>query len=313
MYRFVTVSLGLVALAVLGAPIASASPAQWSTTPIPGPVVRDFEVGPAPWSPGHRGVDLAGNPGDPVVAPANGVVTSSGTIVGRGSISIDHGGRRTTYEPVTPVVTKGTKVVAGQVIGHLNADHAKCSAPACLHWGLIENNQYLDPLETGRPVSVRLLPTDVDRNYLPEPALKPGLTARIQSGPMVWPAQGLPGSPFGMRLHPILGYRRMHWGTDIGAACGSPLYAAADGTVTRRSFDGGHGNHLILDVGSIQGTPTQVGYSHAAGYTVAVGAQVKAGQVIGSVGSTGLSTGCHLHLELWRNGVKVDPMSVFSK
>lgn len=128
---------------------------------------------------------------------------------------------------------------------------------------------------------------------------------------LFWPAQGRPGSPFGLRMHPILGYRRMHWGTDIGAGCNTPLFAAADGVVAQQSYNGGYGNHLVLDIGKYKGAYLSIGYAHATRYVVRKGAHVKRGQLIGYVGTTGLSTGCHLHLEVWENGTKVNPMKWF--
>lgn len=131
------------------------------------------------------------------------------------------------------------------------------------------------------------------------------------SSGLAWPAIGKAGSPFGMRFHPILHYSRMHWGTDIGAACGSPLYAAADGVMTEVGWNGGYGNHAVLDIGKVNGSYLSVGYAHATRYVVSSGDHVSKGQVIGYVGTTGLSTGCHLHLEIWQNGKKVDPMKFY--
>jgi murein DD-endopeptidase MepM/ murein hydrolase activator NlpD len=113
-------------------------------------------------------------------------------------------------------------------------------------------------------------------------------------------------SNFGARRHPILGYTRMHAGVDFAAGYGSPIYAVGDATVTRAGWAGGHGNHVELDHGGGFGT----GYSHMSRIAVSAGSRVRAGQVIGYVGSTGLSTGPHLHYELYKNGQKVDPLSV---
>jgi len=112
-------------------------------------------------------------------------------------------------------------------------------------------------------------------------------------------------SGFGMRFHPILGYSRMHAGIDLGAAYGSPIYAVADGVVTWAGVHGGHGNYVKLEHGG--GIAT--GYGHMSRITVALGGRVHAGEVIGYVGSTGLSTGPHLHYEVFRDGRPIDPMS----
>lgn len=120
------------------------------------------------------------------------------------------------------------------------------------------------------------------------------------------PVNGQPGSPFGMRRHPILGYMRMHKGTDFRAAFGSPIYAVTDGRVVFAGWHGGHGNFVKLDHGGGLGT----GYAHMSRIAVSSGAYVHRGQVIGYVGSTGLSTGPHLHYEMYRNGQVVNPTSV---
>lgn len=127
-----------------------------------------------------------------------------------------------------------------------------------------------------------------------------------QRSGLIMPVVGRITSNFGARRHPILGYTRMHAGVDFGAPAGSPIYAVGDATVAFAGWGGGHGNHVKLDHGGGWGT----GYSHMSRIAVSPGSRVRAGQVIGYVGSTGLSTGPHLHYELYRNGVKVNPMSV---
>lgn len=113
-------------------------------------------------------------------------------------------------------------------------------------------------------------------------------------------------SGFGLRRHPILGYSRLHAGIDFGAAYGSPIYAVSDGTVSFAGWHGGHGNYVKLEHGGGFGT----GYGHMSRIAVSPGSHVRAGQVIGYVGSTGLSTGPHLHYELYRSGAPVNPMTV---
>jgi hypothetical protein len=113
-------------------------------------------------------------------------------------------------------------------------------------------------------------------------------------------------SSYGERTHPILGYKRMHAGIDIAASYGSPIYAVSDGTVAFAGWHGGHGNYVKLDHAAGLGT----GYGHMSRMAVKAGQRVKRGQVIGYVGSTGLSTGPHLHYELFRNGASVNPNSI---
>lgn len=120
------------------------------------------------------------------------------------------------------------------------------------------------------------------------------------------PVAGRLTSGYGMRRHPILGYVRMHAGVDFAAAWGSPIYAVTDGRVQYAGWHGGHGNYVRLDHGG--GIAT--GYGHMSRIAVAPGMAVRRGQIIGYVGSTGLSTGAHLHYEVYRGGQTVDPMSV---
>ncbi len=130
-------------------------------------------------------------------------------------------------------------------------------------------------------------------------------SAQTVSGLIMPVSGGHITSNFGMRFHPILGYSRMHQGIDIGAAWGSPIYAVADGMVSYAGPHGGHGNFVRLDHGGGFGT----GYAHMSRIGVSPGERVRAGQVIGYVGSTGLSTGPHLHYEVYQGGVPVDPAS----
>lgn len=128
------------------------------------PVVRDFDPPPHRYGRGHRGVDLAGEPGQPVVAAAGGTVLFAGPVGTRPVVSIQHsGGLRTTYEPVMAVVAAGDVVATGQRIGTLSPGHPGCSAVACLHWGLLRGDEYLDPLQLLAPGPLRLLPWDGGR------------------------------------------------------------------------------------------------------------------------------------------------------
>jgi murein DD-endopeptidase MepM/ murein hydrolase activator NlpD len=127
-----------------------------------------------------------------------------------------------------------------------------------------------------------------------------------QRSGLLAPVPGRVTSGYGMRRHPILGYRRMHAGIDFKASHGTPIYAVSDGTVAYAGRHGGHGNYVKLSHGSGLAT----GYGHMSRIAVSNGARVRRGQVIGYVGSTGLSTGPHLHYEMYRNGATVNPASV---
>ena len=127
-----------------------------------------------------------------------------------------------------------------------------------------------------------------------------------QSGGFQQPVPGPITSNYGLRMHPILGYSRMHRGLDFRAAYGTPILAAADGRVSRAGWAGGYGRQVRLSHNSGYATS----YSHMSRIAVQSGARVRRGQVLGYVGSTGLSTGPHLHYEMYRNGVTINPRSV---
>jgi murein DD-endopeptidase MepM/ murein hydrolase activator NlpD len=150
----------LPALAEPAAAGATVAAPRW-TAPVDGAVTRAFEDPPHPYGPGHRGVDLGGAPGSPVVAAGDGMVVFAGWVAGRPVVSIDHpDGLRTTYEPVDASVGAGQAVVRGAVIGTLTPGHGGCPVEACLHWGVRRGETYLDPLTVLRPPRVRLLPMD---------------------------------------------------------------------------------------------------------------------------------------------------------
>ncbi|GAA1204117.1 M23 family metallopeptidase [Prauserella alba] len=118
----------------------------WPLTPRPA-VVRPFDPPDSEYGPGHRGVDLAAEPGQPVSAAAAGRVVYAGDLAGRGVVSIEHrGGLRTTYEPLSVRVAEGDRVEAGRRIGTVARGHDGCRRAACLHWGLRRGERYLDPL-----------------------------------------------------------------------------------------------------------------------------------------------------------------------
>ena len=122
-------------------------------------------------------------------------------------------------------------------------------------------------------------------------------------GVLVRPVPGAITSGFGMRTHPILGYSRMHSGVDMSAGYGQEIKAGASGRVILASVYGGYGNTIIIDHG---GGMTTL-YAHQSSFAVSYGDQVAAGDVIGYVGSTGLSTGPHLHFEVRILGSPVNP------
>jgi len=126
----------------------------------------------------------------------------------------------------------------------------------------------------------------------------------VGTGDMMWPVSGPIVSPFGYRIHPILGYRKLHTGIDFGVGYGTPIKAADSGAVIYATWMSGYGNVIIIDHGG--GISTL--YAHQSSLAVGSGALVSRGQVVGYVGSTGFSTGPHLHFEVRVNGTPVDPM-----
>lgn len=287
-------------------------------------VLRPFEAPAHRYGPGHRGVDLAGRVGTPVLAPLPGRVAFAGLVAGRGVVSVDTGGLRTTYEPVAAQVAVGDVVGRGDPLGVLTRG-SHCREP-CLHWGLRSGEDYLDPLRTLRSGDgIALVPADrraavaeaaAERARLAEVATA-GLSAGWVAAPggrhgFARPTSGGVTSPFGLRLHPVLGVWKLHDGTDLGAGCGAPIRAPAPGRVVAAGPAGGYGLRLLLEHGRVDGVTVRTGYGHAAGYVVRPGQQVARGQLLGSVGSTGYSTGCHLHLQVWLDGELADPSRWFT-
>ncbi|MBT9259159.1 MAG: peptidoglycan DD-metalloendopeptidase family protein [Clostridiales bacterium] len=127
---------------------------------------------------------------------------------------------------------------------------------------------------------------------------------------LIYPLKGGPyrvTSPYGMRYHPILKEYRLHSGTDIGAPAGTPVLAAESGVVVYAGWMGGYGNIVVINHGTVNGQDMATAYAHLSKISVTLGQEVAAGQVIGNVGSTGNSTGPHLHFEVRVNGNTVDP------
>lgn len=144
-----------------GAIMFSGSPeapdALWPLSPVP-EVVNPFAPPVRRWESGHRGVDLVGRNGQEVRAVLDGTISFAGQVAGRGVVVIQHGHRRTTYEPVQSTHEVGDAVQRGQVIGTLQVGPGHCAPWVCLHWGLIDGDEYEDPLSLLQAGPVRLLP-----------------------------------------------------------------------------------------------------------------------------------------------------------
>jgi murein DD-endopeptidase MepM/ murein hydrolase activator NlpD len=168
-----------------------------------------------------------------------------------------------------------------------------------LHLGRLQSESYLDPLDRLASEShVRLVDPD---GPLPAPPSGPagdGTLRRPVGGPIT--------SPFGTRVHPVTGVRKLHDGTDFSVPCGTPVHTAGTGTVVSRRFSGAYGNRVIVR----HANGLETSYNHLASQSVSVGQRVTTSTIVGHVGSTGLSTGCHLHFMARRDGRLVDPMSL---
>lgn len=158
----------LTALPIWLAPTAAAAPpavpaprreGAWPLTPRPH-VDSGFDPPASAWGAGHRGVDLVGRPGQGVRSALGGTVVFATRLAGRGVVVVDHGGVRTTYEPVRASVHAGDVVGLGGRIGTLQLFSSHCFPRACLHWGLLRGRTYLDPLTLVGAGPVRLLPLD---------------------------------------------------------------------------------------------------------------------------------------------------------
>ncbi|WP_299039596.1 M23 family metallopeptidase [uncultured Pseudokineococcus sp.] len=127
------------------------------------------------------------------------------------------------------------------------------------------------------------------------------------SGTTLRRPEGRVSSPYGMRMHPIRGYMRMHSGVDLASGCGTPIRAAEDGEIVSAGYNGSYGNITVVNHGLINGESVATAYPHMSGFTKTSGS-VTRGEILGYEGETGAVTGCHLHFEVRVNGEAVDPM-----
>lgn len=127
-------------------------------------------------------------------------------------------------------------------------------------------------------------------------------------GALLRPVGGPVTSVYGMRRHPITGQVKLHDGTDFGSPCGTPIRAAAAGTVVEAGWANGYGNFTVIDHGVVDGRPLSTAYAHQSRFAARAGGTVERGAVLGYVGSTGYSTGCHLHFMVYVGGRTTNPM-----
>ena len=286
--------------------------------PVDGPAVGEFAPPATRYGAGHRGVDLASAPGERVRAVLAGTVAFAGQVAGQRWVTLDHGGGlRTTYGVLDALqVRAGQRVAAGDVLGVLaeGADH--------LDWGALQGDTYLDPLTLLGHWEAHLVDPERLAARLaaqPPPAAQPLPAAepaalgggRGAGGPagqvLLWPVAGRISSGFGLRTHPVSGVQRLHAGVDVAAPTGTPVVAAAAGTVTWAGPRGGYGLLVLIDHGG--GLETR--YAHASALEVHRGDHVERGQLVARVGATGTATGAHLHFEVRAGGAARDPLGAF--
>lgn len=292
--RLLLIVLPAVMTAVLaGAPAASAAD-PWSWPLGRAGLGRTFDPPATQYGAGHRGIDVAAHVGAAVRAVAPGTVAFVGRVGSVEVVTVDHDGERSTYQPVRADVRTGDAVDRGEVLGTLLSGPSHCPG-TCLHLGRVDLVQdgYRDPLDLLGGGRFRLI----------SPEGKPPAPPLGSGGVLSRPVDGALSSPFGMRIHPITGVRKLHDGADFAAACGTTVRAAAAGVVSRTPTDGAYGRRIVIDHGGDLST----GYAHLSTRSVSTGDRVRAGQPIGRVGSTGLSTGCHLHFMALRADRPINP------
>ena len=150
----------------------------------------------------------------------------------------------------------------------------------------------------------------LDRYYAKlrrQQARREARVAPSKSTGLMWPSAGWVSSPYGMRRHPIYRYYRLHNGIDIASPCGRPVRASAGGRVVARYYSGVYGNRVVIGHGIRNGKGLATVYNHMRRFSTYTGEKVRRGEVIGFVGSTGWSTGCHNHFMVLRNGRPVNP------
>jgi murein DD-endopeptidase MepM/ murein hydrolase activator NlpD len=150
-----------------------------------------------------------------------------------------------------------------------------------------------------REAAARAAARRANRPYVPPPPER-------SDGYLSAPSSAPVSSEYGMRYHPVLHYWRLHAGRDYAANCGSPVFAAASGTIISAGVAGGYGNQLVVAHGVHSGVDLATTYNHLSSYRRTSG-RVSRGEVIAYVGTTGTSTGCHLHFETREDGNPVDP------
>lgn len=212
---------------------------------------------------------------------------------------------------LTASLASSAEAILARAAGELQPDDRFDLIVAARHAGIGERE--LGPLlyagldrVGGRNVQLVRSRTEAGRDHFVD-VLGPASSLLPSAGGLVRPVAGAVTSGFGWRFHPVLGFPRYHRGIDIAAPQGTPVLAAMAGHVVSAGWAGGHGYRVQL----AHPSGAKTSYSHLSSVAVSPGRVVPAGVVIGSVGSTGLSTGPHLHFEVRRGGIAVPPVLAF--
>ena len=273
---------------------------------------------------GHRGDDLCAAPGTDVLAAADGVVVQAAEHYSFGNfVVIDHGTNgegyswRTLYAHLQSyTVEAGQSVTQGQVIGYVGST-GRTTGNQC-HFEVYVDNTLTSPrwftAYHGEGHSAE--PTDEERQELIDQCVDAKLNDAMYTMDEALDGQGAQAVVFSLPL--VLSddvrmsstFAQNHTGVDLAAPEGTTVLAAADGTVTEYDYNEDDGYYLVLYHGMDDGTSWQTRYSHLGSVKVQVGQQVVQGQEIAACGSTGASTGPHLHWEVLKNSEPVDPQTV---
>ena len=273
---------------------------------------------------GHRGDDLCAAPGTDVLAAADGVVVQAAEHYSWGNfVVIDHGTNdegyswRTLYAHLqSSIVQTGQRVVQGQLIGYVGST-GRTTGNQC-HFEVYVDNTLTSPrwftAYHGEGDSAE--PTDEERQELIDQCVDAKLNDAMYTMDEALDGQGAQAVVFSLPL--VLSddlrmsstFAQNHTGVDLAAPEGTTVLAAADGTVTEYDYNEDDGYYLVLYHSMDDGTSWQTRYSHLGSVKVQVGQQVVQGQEIAACGSTGASTGPHLHWEVLKNSEPVDPQTV---
>lgn len=224
------------------------------------------------------------------------------------SLAADLEGRRTQIEAQQTLIRQANEELAREIarIDEENRRRAEEERLERLRQEELRRQQELEAQRLAQQQAAEAT-TDTSRS---EPVRPPAPTFAI--GTPVPPPLYVT-SPYGYRIYPITGGWFFHPGVDLRSKCGNRQYSVAGGTVAdlRLEYNNGtHGNQVIINHGMINGSSYVSVYNHLSGFAVREGQAVSKGQVIGYTGTTGASTGCHVHLEIWKNGATIDPMSL---